>query len=64
VRFLKNDLPYLRGELAGFPDPVAAKLIEKGFAELHKDGVPVRTGQRVPDLGPDLAQLSARGKRA
>ena len=54
----------MRGELAGFPDPVAAKLIEKGFAELHKDGVPVRTGQRVPDLGPDLAQLSARGKRA
>jgi hypothetical protein len=49
VRFLKNDLPYLQGEIAGFPDHIASKLIEKGFAVLHGDGKPKQTGTRIPD---------------
>jgi len=49
VRFLKNDLPYLRGELAGFPPHVAKKLIDRGFAEKHSDGKPRAEGRRVPE---------------
>jgi hypothetical protein len=49
VRFIKNDLPYLQGEIAGFPDHIASKLIEKGFVVLHGDGKPKQVGQKVPD---------------
>jgi hypothetical protein len=49
VRFIRNDLPFLSGEVAGFRDDVAEKLIAKGFAVLHGDGKPKQTGARVPD---------------
>ncbi len=49
VRFLRNDLPYLKGELAGFPRAQAERLIKLGFAEQHGDGKPVRIGGRVPE---------------
>lgn len=50
VRFLKNDLPYISGEVAGFQDHVAAKLISTGFAELHNGGAPKKTGEKGPPL--------------
>ena len=50
VEFLKHDLPYAKGEIAGFPDRVAEKLISKGFAKLHGgDGKPKQVGERIPD---------------
>lgn len=49
VRFLKNDLPYTKGEVAGFPDRVASKLIDLGFAILEGDGKPKPVGQKIPD---------------
>lgn len=49
VRFLKNDLPYTKGEIAGFPDRVADRLIELRFADLHGDGKPQPVGQKIPD---------------
>ncbi|HEY8124518.1 MAG TPA: hypothetical protein VIF88_03750 [Methylocystis sp.] len=49
VRFIKNDLPYLKDEIAGFQDHVAEKLIAKGFVVLHGDGKPKQVGSRIPD---------------
>ena len=49
VRFVKHDLPYAKGELAAFPLPIAEKLIEKGFAELHDKGEVKPFGRRIPE---------------
>lgn len=47
VRFLKNDLPYMRDECAGFARAHAEMLVRKGYAELV--GAPKPTGGRVPE---------------
>jgi hypothetical protein len=49
VRFIKNDLPYLKDEIAGFPDHIAEKLIAKGFAVQEGNGKPKIVGERIPD---------------
>jgi|GEM_PF-2670923 hypothetical protein len=48
VRFLKNDLPYLKGEIAGFHVQRADHLIALGVAELYGDGMPKKVGGRLP----------------
>lgn len=49
IEFLKNDLPYMRGETAGFPRHQAEMLIAKGFARLAGDGRPQAVGGRIPE---------------
>jgi hypothetical protein len=53
VEFTKNDLigncVYQVGEIAGWPDDIADRLIARGFAKLHGDGKPKATGHRIPD---------------
>jgi len=49
VQFLKHDLPYIKGEIAGFADHVAEKLIARGSAQLYGDGKPKPAGARIPD---------------
>jgi hypothetical protein len=54
VEFIKNDLiddcVYNKGEIAGWPDDIADRLIARGFAKLHGDGKPKQVGHRVPDV--------------
>lgn len=57
VEMLKNDLPYLKGEIAGFPRHIAERLISKGYAQVYGDGKPQATGGRVPDA-PESGYLS------
>jgi hypothetical protein len=53
VEFTRNDLigncVYCVGEVAGWPDDIADRLIARGFAKLHGDGKPKQVGHRVPD---------------
>jgi hypothetical protein len=53
VEFTKNDLigncVYQVGEIAGWPDEIADRLIARGYARLHGDGKPKQVGHRVPD---------------
>jgi hypothetical protein len=53
VEFIKNDLigqcVYCVGEIAGWPDDIADRLIARGFAKLHGDGKPKIVGHRIPD---------------
>jgi hypothetical protein len=48
-KMLKNDLPYLHGEIVGFSDDVADKLLRTGYAELHDGGAPKKAGERIPE---------------
>lgn len=43
VRFTRGLPPYNRGEVAGFPDADAQKLIDRGIAEPLKGGEDVKT---------------------
>ena len=63
VRFIKHNLPYLKGETAWFNEIEAASLIKQGFAERDRsagDYVPVRSRAEV------LAEAEAarRGAKA
>jgi hypothetical protein len=53
VEFIRNDLigqcVYNIGEVAGWPDDIADRLIARGFAKLVGDGKPKVVGRRVPD---------------
>jgi hypothetical protein len=53
VEFTRNDLigqcVYSVGEIAGWPDEIADRLIARGFAKLVGDGKPKPVGHRVPD---------------
>jgi hypothetical protein len=49
VEFIKNDLPYCQGDVAGFKDHIADKLIGKGFVKLHGSGQPKNVGERIPE---------------
>jgi hypothetical protein len=53
VEFIRNDLigncVYCVGEVAGWPDEVADRLIARGFAKLHGDGKPKVVGRKIPD---------------
>jgi hypothetical protein len=52
VEFRKNDLigncVYCVGEIAGWPDDVADRLIAKGYAVLYGDGKPQLAGGKIP----------------
>ena len=74
VEFTRNDLigncVYLVGEIAGWPDEIADRLIQRGYARLHGDGKPKAVGRRVPDgmdsgywAGPAVAEHIAALKQ-
>jgi len=45
VRFLRDSLPYMAGEVAGFLDDLARKLIDRGAAEIYVE----------PEIAPDVS---------
>jgi hypothetical protein len=54
VEYIQNDMTggqcvYTVGEIAGWPDEIADRLITRGYAKLHGDGKPKSVGHRVPD---------------
>jgi hypothetical protein len=53
VRFIRDDfmspIRYGEGEIAGFEDAVADRLIARGYAVLHGDGKPKKVGQKIVD---------------
>jgi hypothetical protein len=53
VEYIKPDfiggVCYAAGEICGWPDEVADKLIAKGFAVLYGDGKPKAAGGRIPN---------------
>jgi hypothetical protein len=53
VEFIKNDLigncVYCVGEIGGWPDDIADRLIQRGYARLYGGGKPKAVGHRVPD---------------
>ena len=53
VEFIKPDLigncVYCVGDVAGWPDEIADRLITRGYAKLHGDGKPKAVGHRIPD---------------
>jgi hypothetical protein len=50
VEFIRNDLingvVYNVGEVAGWSDEIADRLIARGYAKLHGDGKPKAVGQQ------------------
>jgi hypothetical protein len=73
VQFVKNDfirtIAYAEGEIAGFEDWVADRLIEKKFAVLYGDGKPKVAGGKIPGAKdwldePGLADHIAGLKKA
>jgi hypothetical protein len=75
VVFIRNDLingtAYSAGEIAGWPDHVADKLIAKGFAKLHGDGKQKDIDGKIPgakdwwdqqQLAEHVAELKRAGK--
>ncbi|WP_116398670.1 hypothetical protein [Methylovirgula sp. 4M-Z18] len=56
VRFLRNELPYMHGETAGFPAKAAGKLVKRGSAE-YADGKDA-PAQEHPAHEPDTLPLS------
>jgi hypothetical protein len=53
LELTRNDLigncVYCVGDIAGWPDEIADRLIARGFAKLHRDGKPKAVGHRIPD---------------
>jgi hypothetical protein len=53
VEFIKNDMiglcAYNVGDIAGWPDEIADRLIARGFAKLHGDGKVKQVGRKIPD---------------
>jgi hypothetical protein len=54
IEYIKNDMTggfvaYSIGEIVGWPDDIADRLIQRGFAKLHGDGRPKDVGHRIPD---------------
>lgn len=56
VRFLSNSPPYMSGEVAGFDDPVAEKLIRAGAAERYAEPVGEVVGDGAGEPLPDLPE--------
>jgi hypothetical protein len=75
VVFLKNDfiggIAYNAGEICGWPDHIADRLIAKDFAKLYGDGKPKVIFGKIPGaedfwtepkLAEHVAQLKKEGK--
>jgi hypothetical protein len=67
VKFIRNDLihgsiVYAEGEIAGFDDLIADRLIQRGFAVLHLDGRPRPVGGPIPDVNGYTSGFGLPGK--
>jgi len=54
VEYIRNDMTDARccyniGDVAGWADEIADRLIQRGYAKLYGDGKPKPIGHRVPD---------------
>lgn len=73
VRFLRNSPPYMAGEVAGFLDDLAKKLVARGAAEIKQESgmqalADGSLSQEIHGTGagealPPIASLPKRGRR-
>ncbi len=56
IRFLQPDSPYMTGEVAGFAEDVADRLIQRGIAEPHEP-------EPKPEPTPEPADATDTGRR-
>lgn len=68
VKFTKNDLiggvVFNVGDVAGFDEAVAEKLIKREFAVLEGDGRPKKVGEKLPPGRGEFGFEEPKGGRA